>query len=96
VASAGADTLAVGDLYSVQGSLPARYRPGVVACHERLLQQARQFDTAGGSSLWAQLGDDRPAMLLGKPVYESEDMDAVINATQENYMAVFGDFPTTL
>jgi HK97 family phage major capsid protein len=31
-------------------------------------------------------------MLLGKPVYESEDMDAVINATQENYMAVFGDF----
>lgn len=93
VASAGADTLAVGDLYSVQGSLPARYRARASwLATNAFYNRARQFDTAGGSSLWAQLGDDRPAMLLGKPVYESEDMDAVINATQENYMAVFGDF----
>lgn len=93
VTSAGADTLAVGDLYSTQGALPARYRSraswlGTNAFYNR----ARQFDTSGGSSLWAQLGDDRPAQLLGKPIYEAEDMDGVINATQENYMAVFGDF----
>jgi HK97 family phage major capsid protein len=93
VTSATTDTLAVGDLYSVQGSLPARYRAraswlGTNAFYNR----SRQFDTAGGSALWAQLGDDRPANLLGKPIYEAEDMDGVINATQENYMAVFGDF----
>jgi HK97 family phage major capsid protein len=87
------DTLAVGDLYALQGSLPARYRAnGSWLATNAFYNRARQFDTAGGSSLWAQLGDDRPAQLLGKPIYEAEDMDGVINATQENYMAVFGDF----
>ncbi len=93
VASAGADTLAVGDLYSVQGALPARYRARASwLATNAFYNRARQFDTAGGSSLWAQLGDDRPAQLLGKPIYESEDMDGVITAAAENYMAVFGDF----
>jgi HK97 family phage major capsid protein len=80
-------------LYTVQGALPARYRAnGSWLATNAFYNRARQFDTAGGSSLWAQLGDDRPAQLLGKPVYEAEDMDGVINATAENYMAVFGDF----
>lgn len=93
VTSAGADVLAVGDLYSVQGGLPARYRARAAwLATNAFYNRARQFDTAGGSSLWAQLGDDRPAQLLGKPIYEAEDMDGVINAAAENYMAVFGDF----
>lgn len=92
-ASATADTLAVGDLYTVQGGLPARFRSNAAwLATNAFYNRARQFDTAGGSSLWAQLADDRPALLLGRPAYESEDMDGVINATQENYMAVFGDF----
>jgi HK97 family phage major capsid protein len=93
VTSAATDTLAVGDLYSLQGALPARYRARASwLATNSFYNRARQFDTAGGSALWAQLGDDRPAMLLGKPTYEAEDMDGTINATQENYMAVFGDF----
>jgi HK97 family phage major capsid protein len=93
VASATADTLAVGDLYAVQGSLPARFRRnGAWLANNLFYNRARQFDTAGGSALWAQLGDGRPANLLGYPIYEAEDMDGVINATQENYMAVYGDF----
>lgn len=93
VTSAGADTLAVGDLYAVQGALPARHRGRAAwLATNAFYNRARQFDTAGGSSLWAQLGDDRPALLLGKPIYESEDMDGVITAAAENYMAVFGDF----
>jgi HK97 family phage major capsid protein len=92
-ASATTDTLAVGDLYTVQGALPARFRAGASwLATNAFYNRARQFDTAGGSSLWAQLADDRPALLLGKPAYEAEDMDGVINATAENYMAVFGDF----
>lgn len=87
------DTLAVGDLYNVQGALPARYRAmGAWLATNAFYNRARQFDTAGGSSLWAQLGEDRPAQLLGKPIYEAEDMDGVITAAAENYMAVFGDF----
>jgi HK97 family phage major capsid protein len=93
VAVATNDTLAVGDLYTMQGSLPARYRSGASwLATNAFYNRARQFDTAGGSALWAQLGDDRPALLLGKPVYEAEAMDGVIDATQNNYMAVFGDF----
>jgi HK97 family phage major capsid protein len=91
--SATTDTLAVGDLYNIQGSLPARYRANAAwLATNAFFNRARQFDTAGGSSLWAQLGDDRPAQLLGKPIYESEDMDGTITGSAENYMAVFGDF----
>jgi HK97 family phage major capsid protein len=93
VNSATTDVLAVADLYNVQGALPARYRSNANwLATNAFYNRARQFDTAGGSSLWAQLADDRPPLLLGKGVYEAEDMDGVINATQENYMAVFGDF----
>lgn len=93
VNSATTDVLAVADLYNLQGALPARYRAGAAwLATNAFYNRARQFDTAGGSSLWAQLSDDRPANLLGKPIYEAEDMDGIINATVENYMAVFGDF----
>lgn len=93
VTSATADTLAVGDLFAVQGSLPARYRrQSAWLANNLFYNRARQFDTAGGSALWAQLGDGRPADLIGRPIYEAEDMDGVINATLENYMAIHGDF----
>jgi HK97 family phage major capsid protein len=92
-ASATTDTLAVADLYTIQGALPARYRANASwLATNAFYNRARQFDTSGGSSLWAQLGEDRPAQLLGKPIYEAEDMDGVITAAAENYMAVFGDF----
>jgi HK97 family phage major capsid protein len=91
--SATTDTLAVGDLYNIQGSLPARYRAGASWLATNLFyNRARQFDTAGGSSLWATLGDDRPSLLLGRPAYEAEAMDGVITGAAENYMAIFGDF----
>lgn len=91
--SATTDTLAVGDLYTIQGALPARFRANASWLATNLFyNRARQFDTAGGSALWAQLGDDRPALLLGRPAYESEDMDGTITGSAENYMAVFGDF----
>jgi HK97 family phage major capsid protein len=91
--SATTDTLAVGDLYTLQGALPARYRANASWLATNLFyNRARQFDSSGGSSLWAQLGEDRPAMLLGKPAYESEDMDGTITGSAENYMAILGDF----
>lgn len=93
VASATTDTLAVADLYAVQAALPAKYRARAAwLATNSFYNRARQFDTAGGSSLWAQLGDDRPALLLGKGVYEAEDMDGSITGSADNYMAVFGDF----
>lgn len=93
VNSSTTDALVVADLYALQGALPARYRAnGSWLATNAFYNRARQFDTAGGSSLWAQLGDDRPPMLLGKPIYEAEDMDGTITGSAENYMAIFGDF----
>lgn len=95
VASATTDTFALADVYAVHGALPARYRSmpstGWMA-NTLIYNRIRQFDTAGGAGLWAQLGDGTPERLLNRTVLESEDMDGVINATQDNLVLLFGDF----
>lgn len=95
VASATTDVLALADIYALHGALPARYRgmPSTAWLSNTLIyNRIRQFDTAGGAGLWAHLGDGTPERLLNKPVLESEDMDGAINATQDNFAAVLGDF----
>jgi predicted phage gp36 major capsid-like protein len=91
VPSTTADTFAFNDLYKVHGALPARYRhAGLVAGEQPVLEPG----PADGAE---QHGVERPGRrpageLLGKPVYEAEAMDGVINATVDNLMAMFGDF----
>ena len=95
VTSATTDTFALADVYAVHGALPARYRRMPTAAwlaNSLIYNRVRQFDTAGGAGLWATIGDGTPDRLLNKLVLEAEDMDGVVNATQENYVAVFGDF----
>ena len=95
VASAGADTYAVGDVYAVEEALPPRYRitgsPSWMA-NKSIINKTRQFDTSGGSSFWANLGMGQPEQLLGAPIYEASAMDGVINAAAENYALLLGDF----
>lgn len=95
VAATTADTFALADVYKLQASLPARYRsmPSTAWMANNLIySQIRQFDTAGGSGLWETIGNGLPAQLLGRPIMESENMDGVVNATQNNYLAIFGDW----
>jgi HK97 family phage major capsid protein len=93
VPSTGSDTLAIGDVYKLQNSLPGRYRSRASwLATNAFYNLVRQFDTTGGSALWERLGNGRPAQLLGRPVFEAEAMDGTITATQDNYLAVFGDF----
>jgi HK97 family phage major capsid protein len=93
VTSTTTDTNALADIYKVYNALPARYRSRASWLANNLWYSlARGFDTGGGAGLWAQLGDDRPQMLVGKPVYESEAMDGVVTALADNLMAIFGDF----
>jgi HK97 family phage major capsid protein len=87
------DTFALADVYRLQGALPARWRQRASWLANNLFyNMTRQFDTAGGNGLWAQLGDGRPPVLLGRQVAEAEAMDGTINASAENYAMVFGDF----
>lgn len=91
--SATTDTFALADIYALQGALPARFRSRSAWLSNNLIyNKTRQFDTAGGNGLWAQLGEGRPAVLLGRPVAEAEAMDGVIDASQENYAMIYGDF----
>lgn len=62
VASATTDTFAVADVYSTQAGLAPRFRTSRAAWQANVAIQnrIRQFDTSGGSSLWAQLGAGTP------------------------------------
>jgi HK97 family phage major capsid protein len=95
VNSATTDTYAVADVYAVEQALPPRYRltgsPSWMA-NKAIINKTRQFDTAGGSSFWANLGMGQPEQLLGAPIYEASAMDGVINAAAENYSLLLGDF----
>jgi HK97 family phage major capsid protein len=93
VASATADTLAVGDVYGLWGSLPTRYRRNATWVGNTLIyNRIRQFDTAGGSALWANIGGGTPDTLLGRPAIEAEDLSGTITAAQNNRVLVVGDF----
>lgn len=93
VNSATTDTFAVADVYALYGGLPARYRSSASWLANNLIyNKIRQFDTAGGASLWTQLGNGRPQSLIGRDVLEAEAMDGTLTALAENYVLVFGDF----
>ncbi|MFI6337834.1 phage major capsid protein [Streptomyces sp. NPDC050535] len=95
VASATTDTYAVADVYAVEQALPPRHRitgrPSWMAA-KPIINKTRQFDTAGGSSFWANLGMGQPEQLLGAPINEASAMDGVINAGADNYTLLLGDF----
>ncbi|MGH8627866.1 MAG: phage major capsid protein, partial [Gammaproteobacteria bacterium] len=92
----GTNVFGIGDVYNLHGLLPARYRnmPSTSWMANTLVYNlVRQFDTAGGAGLWAYIGDDRPASLMGKRVIESEDMDGTpLTAASSNRILIFGDF----
>ena len=93
VNSTTTDTFAVGDVYKLDGALPARYAAnGSWLAHRTIYNLMRQFDTNGGSALWGQLGDARKAELLGRPDYVAEAMDSSITALADNPILIFGDF----
>lgn len=94
---AAPETFAVGDVYKVQGSLPARYRANASWLANNLTYNTiRNFDSAGGSALWERIGADRPPLLLGRPAGEAEEMRSTVDIdpakTEDNYILVFGDF----
>jgi HK97 family phage major capsid protein len=93
VASATADTFAIGDVYGLDSALPARYRGSASWLANRAIyNRVRQFDTSGGAGLWERVGNGLPAELVGRPAYEAEAMDGSITATEDNLALIFGDF----
>ena len=92
VNSAGIGTFTLPDVFSLTEAIPSRFRGGrpAIIASLPIINRIRQFDTAGGASLWTNLGDGAPDRLLGIPLYESSSMaTAVANNAK---LAVAGDF----
>lgn len=80
------------DVYKVASALPPRYRPNAKWIAElTTINLTRQFDTAGGSSFWANLGMGQPEQLLGRSIYECSSMDGSIG-TGDDFVLLLGDF----
>lgn len=74
---------AKGDVYAVQAALAPRFRNSPAAgwmASLTWLNQIRAIDTYGGSSFWANFGQDTPEQLLGKPIYEGSDFKSTTTA----------------
>lgn len=91
VATAATTTFAVADLYSLEEALAPRWRPRAsILANKKYLNKVRQFDTAGGASLWVQLGDGTPSRLLDYATYEYSAMTTA--ATSNASIVTIGDF----
>ncbi|MGH9252224.1 MAG: phage major capsid protein, partial [Acidimicrobiales bacterium] len=49
--------------------------------NKRIFSLTRQFDTAGGSAFWANLGMAVPQQLLGQNIYEASTMTGVVSTS---------------
>lgn len=93
--AAADDTFAIGDVYTIEGALPARYRARASwLANNSIYNLIRRFDTSGGGGFWANLGQGRPPQLLGRDALEAEGMDGTVTTTgaTSNFILVFGDF----
>ena len=92
-ATSTSNALVVADLYSVMEAVGPRFRGRASwAMNIAILNDIRQLATANNyHAFTVDLTSGGPSQLLGRPVYESSDMDGTYGSG-ENYAAVFGDF----
>lgn len=93
------EAFAVGDLYALEEALPPRFRPRANWLGNRAIyNKTRQFDTAGGASLWVTLKEglanqpngNMAQRLLDYPTNELSTMQATL--TKLKTILFFGDF----
>jgi HK97 family phage major capsid protein len=81
VTSAATGTFAVGDVYNTSDALrPRDASQASWVANKKVFSLTRRFDTAGGSSFWANLGMGVPNQLLGQPTYEASAMTGVVTS----------------
>jgi HK97 family phage major capsid protein len=91
VASATTDTLALADVAGLVAALPAKHRMRANwLANYGFYSAVRPLDVSHG--VWQDPRGDVPATLYGKGVYEAEAMDGTVTATEDNLIAIVGDF----
>jgi HK97 family phage major capsid protein len=96
VATTTADTYALADVYKTQNALPPRWRPGArwMAALE-VINMTRRFaegSTNAQTALVQDMGEGVPQRMLGWPLHENSQMDGTVDASQNNYLLLAGDF----
>ena len=93
IASATTDTFAIADVYNTEAGLADRWADAASwQCHRSIANKIRQFDTAGGAGLWAQLVAGTPNQLLGSDFHPNSNLDSSITALADNYVLGYGDW----
>ncbi len=96
VSSATTATFAVADLYSLRNGLGQQWHDNATIVGNRAaFDKVRQFDTAGGASLWVQLQYGAPATLLGYPAREWSAYSSALTTTGSTVLTI-GDFSNFL
>jgi HK97 family phage major capsid protein/HK97 family phage prohead protease len=91
VSTAGATVLAVADLYSLETTLPPRFRPRAsIIGNKQWFNRVRQLDTTGGALLWARLAEGTRRGYLDYPAYEAAEYSSAI--TTGASVLTIGDF----
>ena len=85
------------DVYNLQAKLAPRWRQSsAVAWLANItnINKLRAIDVYGGSSFWANFGNDTPEQLLGKPIYESSSVTTATGTGTGtgNAALLFGDW----
>jgi HK97 family phage major capsid protein len=99
IETAASVTLAVGDIYALEQALPPRFRArGAWVGNRAIYNKIRQFDTAGGASLWVRLAEglknaptgNMDQRLLDYPTNELSTMESAV--VKLKTILLFGDF----
>jgi HK97 family phage major capsid protein len=88
VTSAAINAYAVGDVYRVSDALrPRDASQASWIANKKIFSLTRQFDTAGGSAFWANLGMGVPNQLLGQAIYECSTMTGAVSTSANVLLA---------
>lgn len=80
VTAATTNAYVVGDVYNTSDALrPRDASQASWIANKKIFSLTRRFDTAGGSSFWANLGMGIPQQLIGQPTYECSSMTSVVS-----------------
>lgn len=93
--AAGAADFVLADVYALAAALPPRHRPNSSWVGELTeLNKIRRFGegTTSNAAFWADLGVDVPPLLLGRPAYQSAEMDSTIVSGSNDDILLIGDF----
>jgi HK97 family phage major capsid protein len=82
VTSTTVNAYAVSDVYRTSDALrPRDAAQASWIANKRVFSLTRQFDTAGGSAFWANLGMAVPNQLLGQNIYEASTMTGAVSTS---------------